>query len=104
MMLRFALISGLKKMVYKSRLQVNLLDILIICFISSHLWCHRSFFDSCFLLCGCCYIFFFFFLILTKVIFCGFSQLDNIVHFPPVGLNAAFVLFAVTIQDVLSPQ
>lgn len=27
----------------------------------------------------------------------------NIVHSPPVGLNAAFVLFAVRIQDVLSP-
>lgn len=46
----------------------------------------------------------FFFFKQTKVIFCGFWQLDNIVHFPPVGLNAAFVLFAVTIQDVLSPK
>lgn len=106
-MLRFTLISGLKKVVDKNRLQVNLLDIAdhtlfhLACSVTGHsLIAARRSLAAAKLSFLSCFAFFF---KLTKAIFYGFWQLGNIVHSPPVGLNAAFVLFAVRIQDVLSP-
>lgn len=96
---RFGIKSDLKMMVDKNSLQLNLLDIAKHTPCLTQLQCRRSLFGNCFLAAAK----FHFLLAHVKLYFVVFWHLGNSVNFPLVGLNATLV-FAVAVQDVLSPQ